>query len=69
MGFLSDRVGRRKVLIPAVIVFSLMSAFSGMAGGLVGLLVIRAVMGCRRAGCFDRRGGWRWKPRTRNGEA
>jgi MFS family permease len=45
MGFLSDRVGRRKVLIPAVIVFSLMSAFSGMAGGLVGLLVIRALMG------------------------
>jgi predicted MFS family arabinose efflux permease len=45
MGFLSDRVGRRKVLIPAVIVFSLMSAFSGMAGGLVSLLLIRAVMG------------------------
>ena len=45
MGFLSDRVGRRKVLIPAVIVFSLMSAFSGMVGGLVSLLVIRAVMG------------------------
>jgi MFS family permease len=45
MGFLSDRVGRRKVLIPAVILFSLMSAFSGMAGGLVSLLVIRAVMG------------------------
>jgi MFS family permease len=42
MGFLSDRVGRRKVLIPAVIMFSLMSAFSGMAGGLVSLLVIRA---------------------------
>ncbi len=45
MGFLSDRVGRRKVLIPAVIVFSLMSAFSGLAGSLVGLLLIRAVMG------------------------
>jgi predicted MFS family arabinose efflux permease len=45
MGFLSDRVGRRKVLIPAVIVFSLMSALSGMAAGLVSLLVIRAVMG------------------------
>src|SRR3569623_1097005 len=45
MGFLSDRVGRRKVLIPAVLVFSLMSALSGFAGGLVGLLVIRAVMG------------------------
>lgn len=45
MGFLSDRVGRRKVLIPAVIIFSLMSAFSGMVSGLVGLLLIRAVMG------------------------
>jgi predicted MFS family arabinose efflux permease len=45
MGFLSDRVGRRKVLIPAVIIFSLMSAFSGLAGGLVSLLLIRAVMG------------------------
>jgi predicted MFS family arabinose efflux permease len=45
MGFLSDRVGHRKVLIPAVIVFSLMSAFSGMVGGLVSLLLIRAVMG------------------------
>lgn len=45
MGFLSDRVGRRKVLIPAVVIFSLMSVFTGMAGGLVGLLVIRAIMG------------------------
>jgi len=45
MGFLSDRVGRRKVLIPAVIIFSLMSAFSGLAGGLLALLLIRAVMG------------------------
>jgi len=45
MGFLSDRVGRRKVLIPAVIVFSVMSALSGMAAGLVSLLAIRAVMG------------------------
>ncbi|MBT2186768.1 MFS transporter [Sphingobium nicotianae] len=45
MGLLSDRIGRRKVLIPAVIIFSLMSAFSGMAGGLVSLLLIRAVMG------------------------
>jgi predicted MFS family arabinose efflux permease len=45
MGFLSDRVGRRKVLIPAVVIFSLMSALSGMAAGLVSLLAIRAVMG------------------------
>ena len=45
MGFLSDRVGRRKVLIPAVVIFSLMSVFSGMVGGLVSLLLVRAIMG------------------------
>ncbi len=45
MGFLSDRVGRRKVLIPAVVIFSLMSVFSGVVGGLVGLLLVRAIMG------------------------
>lgn len=45
MGFLSDRIGRRNVLVPAIIVFSLMSAFSGMVGGLVSLLFIRAIMG------------------------
>jgi predicted MFS family arabinose efflux permease len=45
MGFLSDRIGRRKVLIPAVVIFSLMSVFTGMAGGLVSLLLIRAIMG------------------------
>lgn len=45
MGFLSDRIGRRNVLVPAIVIFSLMSAFSGMVSGLVGLLVIRAIMG------------------------
>jgi len=45
MGFLSDHLGRRKVLIPAVIIFSLMSALTGMVQGLLALLVIRALMG------------------------
>ncbi len=45
MGGLSDRIGRRKVLIPAVLLFSLLSAFSGMATSLVTLLMIRMVMG------------------------
>lgn len=44
-GGLSDRLGRRNVLVPAVIFFSLMSAASGMVGGLVSLLLIRAIMG------------------------
>jgi predicted MFS family arabinose efflux permease len=45
IGNLSDRLGRRRVLVPAVIFFSLLSALSGMAAGLVSLLLIRAVMG------------------------
>ncbi|MEP7245324.1 MAG: MFS transporter [Gammaproteobacteria bacterium] len=45
LGGLSDRIGRRRVLVPAVVLFSLLSVFSGMATGLVSLLLIRAVMG------------------------
>lgn len=45
MGGLSDRIGRRKVLIPAIILFSLMSGFSGAATGFVALFLMRAVMG------------------------
>ena len=33
------------VLVPAVVIFSLLSVLSGMATGLMSLLVIRAVMG------------------------
>ena len=45
MGGLSDKIGRKKVLIPSIIFFSLMSGFSGMAAGFMGLFVIRALMG------------------------
>jgi predicted MFS family arabinose efflux permease len=44
-GNISDRIGRRRVLVPAVVLFSLLSVFSGMATGLVSLLFIRALMG------------------------
>jgi MFS family permease len=44
-GRLSDMIGHRKVLIPAIIVFSLMSGLSGMAQGLTMLIVVRALMG------------------------
>lgn len=44
-GRLSDKIGHRKVLIPAILLFSLMSGFSGMAQGLVALIFIRALMG------------------------
>ncbi|MDT4796999.1 Hexuronate transporter [compost metagenome] len=45
MGRLSDRIGRRKVLIPAVLLFSLLAGVSGLATGVGALLLIRAVMG------------------------
>lgn len=45
MGNVSDRIGRRKVLIPALIIFSLLSAVSGFTGGFASLLIIRTLMG------------------------
>ena len=45
MGGLSDRIGRRKVMLPALLIFSLASAFSGLAGGFTSLLLIRGLMG------------------------
>jgi MFS family permease len=45
MGGLSDIIGRRKVLVPAVLVFSVMSAMSGMVTGLMSLILIRIIMG------------------------
>jgi MFS family permease len=44
-GRLSDAIGHPKVLIPAIVLFSLMSGFSGLVQGLVTLVWIRAIMG------------------------
>jgi len=44
-GRLSDKIGHRKVLIPAILLFSLMSGLSGLASGIVSLIFIRALMG------------------------
>jgi len=44
-GALSDRVGRKPVLVPAVFAFSLLSWLSGMAHSFHQLLLIRALMG------------------------
>ncbi|POR50598.1 putative MFS family arabinose efflux permease [Paraburkholderia eburnea] len=45
MGRLSDRIGRRKIMIAAMVMFSLLSSFSGFATGFASLLLIRALMG------------------------
>lgn len=45
MGQVSDRIGRRKVLIPSIIVFSCMAGFTGLVTGITSLLALRVVMG------------------------
>lgn len=44
-GRISDRIGHRKVLIPATLAFAALSGLSGLATGFVMLLLIRAMMG------------------------
>lgn len=45
MGGLSDRIGRKKVLIPALLAFSLLSSLSGVAASFATLLFARGLMG------------------------
>ena len=51
-GFVSDRIGRRRVLVPAVLVFSALSWCSGLAHSFGQLLVIRALMGIAQGPCW-----------------
>jgi MFS family permease len=44
-GRLSDAIGHRKVLIPVVFLFSLLSGASGLASGFVSLFTVRLLMG------------------------
>lgn len=44
-GGLADRIGRKRVIIPSVLFFSILVATTGLAAGLVSLLIVRAVMG------------------------
>src|ERR1700744_6449763 len=44
-GRLADRLGRRAILIPSTLVFSLLAGLSGLATGVGSLLLIRGVMG------------------------
>ncbi|MEO0498920.1 MAG: MFS transporter, partial [Pseudomonadota bacterium] len=49
-GNLTDRIGMKKVLVGSVIGFSILVAMSGLATGLITLLIIRAVMGFAEGG-------------------
>jgi MFS family permease len=45
MGNIADRIGRRKVLVGSLMVFSLLIGMSGLAVGLLSLIAVRIVMG------------------------
>jgi MFS family permease len=45
MGPVSDRIGRKKILVATMIVFSVLSSLSGFATGFSSLLLLRAAMG------------------------
>lgn len=51
-GWLGDRMGARKVLLRIVLWWSVFTALTGWAGGLISLLVIRAMFGMGEAGCY-----------------
>jgi MFS family permease len=49
-GRVADRLGRRKVLLPAIIGFSLMAGLSGLATGFLTLYLMRLLMGVFEGG-------------------
>lgn len=51
-GALSDRIGRRAVLLPAVLIFSLLSWLSGLAQNFGQLILIRGLMGLAEGPCW-----------------
>jgi len=71
MGALGDRLGHRKVLAMIVLWWSLFTAFTGMAGGLASLLVIRFMFGIGEAGSSPCSTGviGRWFPKNEVGKA
>jgi MFS family permease len=52
-GAISDRIGRKVVLVPMVVVFSLLSAVSALARNFDELLLLRALLGFAEGPCWS----------------
>jgi len=52
-GMVSDRIGRKRVLLPAMVIFSALSCFSGLARTFEELLLCRALLGLAEGPCFS----------------
>ena len=51
-GWLGDKIGARKVLLRVVIMWSIFTALTGMAWGLVSLVIMQFLFGAGEAGAF-----------------
>jgi MFS family permease len=52
-GAVSDRVGRKVVLVPMVVLFSVLSGASGLARSFTELLLVRALLGIAEGPCWS----------------
>jgi predicted MFS family arabinose efflux permease len=52
-GMLSDRIGRKRVLIPAMVAFSVLSWCSGLAQNFQQMLLVRALLGLAEGPCWS----------------
>ncbi|MGH8228201.1 MAG: MFS transporter [Steroidobacteraceae bacterium] len=52
-GAISDRIGRKAVLVPMVVLFSLLSTLSGFARNFDELLIARALLGLAEGPCWS----------------
>jgi sugar phosphate permease len=70
-GFLVDRFGPRRVLLTAIIIFSLATALIPLAGGFAGLLLVRIILGAGEAPALPgaTRVVSRWLPQREQGLA
>src|SRR6476661_727402 len=68
-GWLGDKLGPRKVLIRIVLVWTAFTAFTGLAWGLVSLIVFRFLFGAGEAGAFPNisRASREWFPFSERG--
>ncbi|MBN8649474.1 MAG: MFS transporter, partial [Caulobacterales bacterium] len=51
-GAVSDKIGRKKVILPAMIIFSVVCIMSGFAKGFWDLLLFRIIMGAAEGPCW-----------------
>jgi MFS transporter, ACS family, glucarate transporter len=65
-GILGDRIGQRKVLLRIVIWWSIFTALTGAANGLISLIAVRFLFGMGEAGAYPNSCGVisRWVPKT-----